>query len=204
MHVDEARRHDLAAHVLHIGVPSRQARADGGDALAFDAHIGDEPRRGRAVDNGAAFEDERAIVTFAHDGCTSPLDHARSRTGCVSLSTPRSCSTCRTRFNCRNAGGPRRKPVPTIRISRYAICARYASVPTRIEGSAGTTTGRTMSARLASGVSGRVMAMIIAPCSLATSTVSSRNGIRPICEIANATSFLFIVAAETSCRCASK
>jgi hypothetical protein len=74
----------------------------------------------------------------------------------------------------------------------------------RIEGSAGTTTGRTTSARSASGVLGCVIAIIIAPCSFATSTVSSRNGIRPTCEIASATSFLFIVAAEMSCRWASK
>src|SRR6266853_1425653 len=207
MHVDEARRHDLPGDIQHVAVLSLQVRAYGGDALAFDAHIGDEARCTATIDNRTALEYERAMaldVAEAHDGCASPLDHARSRTGCVSLSTPRSCSTCRTRFNCRNAGGPRRKPVPTISISIYAICARYASVPTRIEGSAGTTTGRTMSARAASGVSGRVMAMIIAPCSLATSTVSSRKGIRPMCEIANATSFLFIVAADTSCRCASK
>src|ERR1019366_9901858 len=204
MHVDKAPRHDLTGDVLHNCVLRRQVRADCGDAIAFDAHIGGEAWRAGAVDDRAALEDDRAISSIVHDDCTSPLDQARSRTGCVSLSTPRSCSTCRTRFNWRNAGGPRRKPVPTISISTYAICARYASVPTRIDGSAGTTTGRTTSARSASGVSGRVMAMIIAPCSFATSTVSSKKGIRPICEIANATSCLFIVAAETSCRCASK
>src|SRR5450631_44726 len=204
MHVDEAGGHDLPADVLHLGVLLRQVRSDSGDAVAFDAHICDKARRARAVDDGATLEYDCAISSIVHDVCASPLDHARSRTGCVSPSTPRSCRTCRTRFNWRNAGGPRRKPVPTISISTYAICARYASVPTRIDGSAGTTTGRTTSARSASGVPGRVMAMIIAPCSFATSTVSSKKGIRPICEIANATSCLFIVAAETSCRCASK
>src|ERR1700681_906134 len=102
MHVDEARRHDLPRDIQHVAVLGLQVRADRGDALAFDAHIGDEARCTGTVDDGAALEDERATAldsTEAHDGCTSPLDHARSRTGCVSLSTPRSCSTCRTRFN---------------------------------------------------------------------------------------------------------
>src|SRR3989475_2301040 len=99
MHVDEARRHDLSGDVLNVGVLRRDMRADRGDALAFDAHVGDEARCAGAVDDRAALEDARALVTLVHDGWTSPLDQARSRTGWVSLSTPRSCSTCRTRFN---------------------------------------------------------------------------------------------------------
>src|SRR5438105_4353170 len=120
MHVDETRRHDLPGDVQQVAVLSLQVRADRGDSLAFDAHIGDEACRTGTVNDSAALEHERAMapdVAEAHDGCTSSLDHARSRTGCVSLSTPRSCSTCRTRFNWRKAGGPRRKPVPTISIS---------------------------------------------------------------------------------------
>ena len=35
----------LPATSMHLGVPRRQARADGGDAVAFDAHVGDETRR---------------------------------------------------------------------------------------------------------------------------------------------------------------
>ena len=102
VHIDEARRHDLPCDTQHVAVLSLQVRADRGDALAFDAHIGDEARCTGTVDDGAALEDERAMapdIVDAHDSCNSPLDHARSRTGCVSLSTPRSCSTCRTRFN---------------------------------------------------------------------------------------------------------
>ena len=53
-----------------------------------------------------------------------------------------------------------------------------------------------MSASSASGVSGCVMATIIAPCSFATSTALSRLRIRPTCEIASTTSLRFIVAAE--------
>jgi len=41
---------------------------------------------------------------------------------------------------------------------------------------------------LASGVSGWVMPMIVAPCSRATSTASSSVGMRPMCEIASTTS----------------
>src|SRR5437867_7945141 len=99
MHVDEARRDDLSGDVLNVGILRHQIRADTGDALALDAYVGDEAWRAGAVDDRAALEDERAMVALAHDGWTSPLDHARSRTGWVSLSTPRSCRTCRTRFN---------------------------------------------------------------------------------------------------------
>ena len=63
MHVDEARRDDLPGDVQHVGVLRRQMRADRGDALAFDAHIGDEARCAGAVDDRAALEDERAMLT---------------------------------------------------------------------------------------------------------------------------------------------
>ena len=99
MHVDEARCHDFPGDVLHISVLRRQMRADRGDALAFDAHIGDEARSAGAVDDRAATQNERAMACVAHHPCTSPLDHAHCRTGWVSLSTPRSRSTCCTRFN---------------------------------------------------------------------------------------------------------
>ena len=101
-----------------VGALRGQTLADGSNALTLDANIGHEPGRARTVDDRAATQEQRGPGFNTHIGCLSRFDHAACSTGCVSLSTPRSCNTWRTRFNWPNAGGPRRNPVPTINISR--------------------------------------------------------------------------------------
>ena len=39
MRVDEARHHDLAARIDHVGAAGGQARPDREDLLAFDQHV---------------------------------------------------------------------------------------------------------------------------------------------------------------------
>ena len=61
-----------------------QAGADRGDAVAVDAHVGDEPVRAGAVDDGAAAEQERRLavaVRGIHDDVPFRFDHADGSTG---------------------------------------------------------------------------------------------------------------------------
>ena len=95
VHVDESRRDDHSGGVDHLGTVLGQLRADRGDALAFDAHVGNEAGRAGAVDDRSATQEKRRVSTRAHNGFLPAFADSHCMTGCVSLSTPRSRSTLR-------------------------------------------------------------------------------------------------------------
>ncbi|MNX86282.1 hypothetical protein D3C86_1181580 [compost metagenome] len=66
VHVDEARRHDLAAGVHAPRGRDGRKVADGRDALARHAHVGAPPGAAQAVDDPAAFDDQIQRV-LPHD-----------------------------------------------------------------------------------------------------------------------------------------
>jgi hypothetical protein len=55
--------------------------ADRGDALAFNAHIGNEAGRAGTIDDRAATQQERGPPPGVHEGLLSAFDHAHCRTG---------------------------------------------------------------------------------------------------------------------------
>ena len=81
--VDEAGRDDAARGVERAR--ARQARADRDDALALDGDVRTPPRRPRAVDHGAAADDEigHGTLLLATDRVAQPQARREgfSRTG---------------------------------------------------------------------------------------------------------------------------
>ena len=97
---------------MTVGARGGRSAPIGDDAVAVDAHVGDEARRAGAVDDGAAAQEQggRSSPVPVHRDLRSAFDHADGSTGCDSLSEPRSFSTCRTRLQLRGTRRPAAQP----------------------------------------------------------------------------------------------
>ena len=94
---------------------------------------------------------------------------------------------------------PIAKATPVAIVSTTAICAYREAVGINAFASSGMTTGITTSATAASGVSGRVSAIVVAPYERAISMAPITARERPLFETAKATSFGRKVDADMRC-----
>ena len=74
MHIDEARRQDLAGDVLHSCVVRRCVRANRRDAIALDAHIGDKARTDAVFEKAARVArvkvtNQRVVANYMEPRC---------------------------------------------------------------------------------------------------------------------------------------